>query len=104
MNNDRCTIGTIRSQRARGGSVYDRQAWDPDKKIWTIPYNIKAVESLLRAYQHYDFECDERLDKELSYKALLDRRGMPLEMVRSSAKRDEWNPRRRKELYDELME
>ncbi|MGW8956933.1 site-specific tyrosine recombinase/integron integrase [Paenibacillus sp. NPDC055715] len=78
--------------------------WVPDEKIWTIPYSIAAVESLLEAYQSCEFECDERLNKELPYiLEWLDRRGAQVNAVLFSSERGEWNPDRRKELRDALV-
>ncbi|ALP38202.1 integrase [Paenibacillus sp. IHB B 3084] len=78
--------------------------WVPDEKIWTIPYSIAAVESLLEAYRSCEFECEERLNKELPYiQEWLDQRGTQRNTVLSSSERGEWNPDRRKELRDELV-
>ncbi|WP_025720964.1 site-specific tyrosine recombinase/integron integrase [Paenibacillus polymyxa] len=78
--------------------------WVPGEKIWTIPYSIAAVESLLEAYRSCEFECDERLNKELPYiREWLDRRGAQANAVLSSSERGEWNPDRRKELRDALV-
>ncbi|WP_226002713.1 site-specific tyrosine recombinase/integron integrase [Paenibacillus sp. BJ-4] len=78
--------------------------WVPDEKIWTIPYSIVAVESLLEAYRSCEFEWDERLNKELPYiREWLDRRGAQANVVLSPSERDEWNPDQRKELRDALV-
>ncbi|WP_081750781.1 site-specific tyrosine recombinase/integron integrase [Paenibacillus maysiensis] len=78
--------------------------WVPNEKIWTIPYSIAAAESLLEAYRSCEFECDERLNKELPYiREWLDRRGAQANAVLSSSERGEWNPDRRKELRDALV-
>ncbi|WP_431087662.1 site-specific tyrosine recombinase/integron integrase [Paenibacillus sp. 8b26] len=78
--------------------------WVPDEKIWTIPYSIAAVESLLEAYRSCEFECDEHLNKELPYIwEWLDQRGAQANVVLSSSERGEWNPDQRKELRDALV-
>ncbi|MDQ0496779.1 tyrosine-type recombinase/integrase [Paenibacillus brasilensis] len=78
--------------------------WVPDEKIWTIPYSIPVVESLLEAYRSCEFECDEHLNKELPYiREWLDRRGAQANAVLSSSERGEWNPDQRKELRDSLV-
>ncbi|WP_232289123.1 hypothetical protein [Paenibacillus sp. Aloe-11] len=62
--------------------------WVPDEKIWTIPYSIAAIESLLEAYRSCEFECDERLNKELPYiREWLDRWGAQVNAVLSSSER-----------------
>ncbi|MEK4431715.1 tyrosine-type recombinase/integrase [Paenibacillus sp. FSL M7-0802] len=78
--------------------------WVPDEKIWTIPYSISAVESMLEAYRSCKFECDERLNKELPFiREWLDRRDTQAIAVPSSSERGEWNPDQRKELRDALV-
>ncbi|POR27089.1 MULTISPECIES: site-specific tyrosine recombinase/integron integrase [Paenibacillus] len=78
--------------------------WAPDEKIWTIPYSISAVESMLEAYRSCKFECDERLDKELPFiREWLDRRDTQANAVPSSSERGEWNPDQRQEMRDALV-
>ncbi|WP_179033038.1 tyrosine-type recombinase/integrase [Paenibacillus kribbensis] len=78
--------------------------WVPDEKIWTIPYSISAVESMLEAYRSCKFECDERLNKELPYiQEWLDQRRVQANAVLSSSDRGEWNPNQRQELRDALV-
>ncbi|MGW9529009.1 hypothetical protein ACWHAM_14925 [Paenibacillus terrae] len=78
--------------------------WVPDEKIWTIPYSIAAVERLLEAYRSCEFECDERLNKELTYiREWLNQRRAQANVVLSSSERGEWNPDQRKELRDALV-
>lgn len=78
--------------------------WVPDEKIWTIPYSISAVESMLEAYRSCKFEYDERLNKELPYiREWLDRRDTQANAVPSSSERGEWNLDQRQELRDALV-
>ncbi|QNV58177.1 Tyrosine recombinase XerD [Paenibacillus polymyxa E681] len=78
--------------------------WVPDEKIWTIPYSISAVESMLEAYRSCKFECDERLNKELPFiREWLDRRNTQANAVPSSSERGEWNPDQRQEMRDALV-
>ncbi|QDY83526.1 tyrosine-type recombinase/integrase [Paenibacillus polymyxa] len=78
--------------------------WVPDEKIWTIPYSISAVESMLEAYRSCKFECDERLNKELPFiREWLDRRDTQANAVPSSSERGEWNLDQRQEMRDALV-
>ncbi|WP_172195103.1 site-specific tyrosine recombinase/integron integrase [Saccharibacillus qingshengii] len=77
--------------------------WQPEEKVWTIPYTLSAIGKLFEAYPDSRFNCDESLtreDPELAVKAM--QHDEQEQKVLDPGESIWWNTKRCAELRDAL--